>query len=264
MLGKLLKYEFKATGRIYLPMIFLVVVLTPITRILTQLDIFNGVLEMIPGMTILAYVLSLIGMGVAAYIVFIYRFYKNLITPEGYLMFTLPVSSHSLVLSKAIVAFFWQVVSTLVVIGSIIGMIYTPELWQSLADEWNKFQYQISMIPNFNFNGFIALIIASIVVSSIYNIFYLYCAVSVGQSMARNKILGSVAAAMVIYIVTQVISTVVMMPFAFNANALEDDITLLGSMASGVICVGILVSAVLAIVYYFISTYFLSKKLNLE
>lgn len=264
MLGKLLKYELKATARIYLPMILLVVILTPICRLMTGLEIFNGPLEAISGMTMVAYVLSLVAMGVAAYIIFIYRFYKNLLTPEGYLMFTLPVSSHSLLLSKAIVAIFWQFISAIVLVGSIVGLVFTPEIGKELLGHWNNFHYKISMI-GFNLDGIIALFIVTIVVSAIYNIFYFYCAMSIGQSLSKNKVLGSIAAAVILYIIMQVISTIVMLPLSFNWEVSNNDNgTMISGLLVNALSISSLVTLAFAVVFYFISAHFLSKKLNLE
>ena len=41
----------------------------------------------------------------------VYRFYKNLMTDEGYLMFTLPVSRSQLIWSKLIVSMAWGILS---------------------------------------------------------------------------------------------------------------------------------------------------------
>ena len=44
-------------------------------------------------------------------VLMVYRFYKNLMTDEGYLMFTLPVSRSQLIWSKLMVALAWGVLS---------------------------------------------------------------------------------------------------------------------------------------------------------
>ena len=82
MLGKLLKYEFKATSRIFLPMLLLLVILTPITKLMVSLDVFEGALEIIPILTVLSYFFLIIALCITTFIFMIYRFYKNLLTEE--------------------------------------------------------------------------------------------------------------------------------------------------------------------------------------
>ena len=47
------------------------------------------------------------GIMVVSLVVVIQRFYKSLLGDEGYLMFTLPVETWKLVMSKLLVAIFW-------------------------------------------------------------------------------------------------------------------------------------------------------------
>ena len=75
MLGKLLKYEFKATSRIFLPMLLLLVILTPITKLMVSLDVFEGALEIIPILTVLSYFFLIIALCITTFIFMIYRFY---------------------------------------------------------------------------------------------------------------------------------------------------------------------------------------------
>lgn len=55
-------------------------------------------------------------LGVLTIVVTIQRFRKNLLGDEGYLMFTLPVSTSSLILSKCITALIYAVLSFIVAV----------------------------------------------------------------------------------------------------------------------------------------------------
>ncbi len=59
MLGKLFKHEFKATARLLLPLYLVLAVMTLMDRIVINLDIFTGVLSIIPGIISFIYVISI-------------------------------------------------------------------------------------------------------------------------------------------------------------------------------------------------------------
>ncbi|HCM14004.1 MAG TPA: ABC transporter permease, partial [Lachnospiraceae bacterium] len=123
MLKKLLKHELKATSRYITPIFLILFLFTILNKIILGLDIFKGMfkgaLKIIPGIAITGYVLSLIAIVVVTFVILVVRFYKNLTSEEGYLMFTLPVKSNQLVNSKLLIAMFWTVLSILAVILSL-------------------------------------------------------------------------------------------------------------------------------------------------
>lgn len=259
MLGKLLKYEFKATSRIFIPLLLLLVILTPITKIMVSfIDKFKGFAEIIPILTTASYGMLIIAICVTAFIFMIYRFYKNLLTEEGYLMFTLPVSVHSLVLSKAIVAFFWTIVSYAASGLSFLVLIYSAELK-------DKFFYYYDMISKaayaemkFELTNFIVWTCVLMLISQIYIIFYAYCSIAIGQ-LSRHKILGAIAAAIVINITLQVVMNAVLIPFTISI-----DETNIVSSLTNLYLISAAMSIAITAVFYFITTTVLQKKLNLN
>ena len=107
MLSKLLRHEFRATGRIMLPVYALLLVSCG------GCTLFGRLLGRYPESTVLSVVqtvfatlfgVTTFGMLLLTLVLMVYRFYKNLMTDEGYLMFTLPVSRSQLIWSKLLVA----------------------------------------------------------------------------------------------------------------------------------------------------------------
>ena len=94
MLGKLLKYELKATARTFLPLYGAILVVSVVVRLafskFEHADLFMG----ISALTLFGLFVAL---AVLTLLVIVQRFNNNLLSDEGYLMFTLPVSTHSLV-----------------------------------------------------------------------------------------------------------------------------------------------------------------------
>ena len=112
------------------------VVLSLANRLLTNFDIFRGPLNTIRILMLVAYVISIVASLAVTFILIILRFYKNLMSEEGYLMFTLPVKTSQLINSKLIVSIFWCLTSILVVISSLLILFATNQnmniFWQAI------------------------------------------------------------------------------------------------------------------------------------
>ena len=108
MLGKLIKHEFRATGRLMAPLFGALLLLAVFSRvanqILQQVPNPTRVLYIVSVLLAIVYVLAGLGVMVFSTVLMIKRFHQNFLTDEGYLMFTLPTSVHSLLWSKLITA----------------------------------------------------------------------------------------------------------------------------------------------------------------
>ena len=109
MLAKLLKYEIKATGRVFLPLYAGLLAVAIIAGFVLQNGM--GVMTALVGFLLGALYVALV---VITIILLIERFYQNLLRDEGYLMFTLPASPSKLIASKLITTCFWCVCSLIV------------------------------------------------------------------------------------------------------------------------------------------------------
>ncbi len=117
MLGKLIKNEFKCTlhtvGYIYLASIITAGIM--LLAYLVKITWISGVATMI-----------LLATGAAAVLVTFFmtivHFNKSLYGNQGYLSFTLPVTSNQLLAAKTIVSFCWMLVSYAVAIAIFIGV----------------------------------------------------------------------------------------------------------------------------------------------
>jgi hypothetical protein len=260
MLGKLLKYEFKATARIFLPLLLAIAVLTPITRFMTSIDVFPGALSIIPGIFAFLYIIMLVAIAVVAGILIIIRFYKNMVTEEGYLMHTLPVTPSQHIWSKAIVSFVWSIVSTFVILVSLFFFLITPERLNTLKEGFGELMSFLHTnlggdLTICFIEGFILLIIGIFA-----NIFYIYASIALGQMISRHRIVGAFAAAVVMNIVLQVISTILNAVFLFGRGTDFTKTDVIYMLMPGIIIYSLLI----AVAYFCITNFILKKKLNLE
>ena len=132
MLGKLIKYEFKATGRILLPLYGALLVFALINRLLFRSSLdetINNTFGAIGGianiLSVFAYGCTMAAVFVVTFFVIVQRFYKNILGDEGYLMNTLPVKPYLNIINKILTSAIWTIVSCFVAFMSIILLFVT-------------------------------------------------------------------------------------------------------------------------------------------
>ncbi len=211
MLKKLLKYEYRATYKLYLILYLIVIGLAFINRLLYALDFSrNVVLSVLSGMFTVTIVLSCIGLYFATLIFILFRFYKNLFTDEGYLMFTLPVSPLKLIISKIIVGMTWIIGSMVVIGASVAIMLFNTSTLDTLKELWNLMGYNIFDLL---FDGEIlqfVIFIVNYIVGVLSTICFIYLAVAFGQvMMPRHKIAGSILSYFIITIINSILSSII-------------------------------------------------------
>ena len=136
MLGKLMKHEFKATAKLFLPLLTAVLALLGGFQVIFLLvKWLMGNNDSHPLVTVLFALfavlaaLALIALLAVIVIVAIQRFYKNLLGDEGYLMFTLPSTPGQQILSKLLVSLAWSLAGIVVVIlGGVLFAWNLPAL----------------------------------------------------------------------------------------------------------------------------------------
>lgn len=111
MLRHLLKYEYKATKRTFFPIYIALLLVAMVNRIFHLEDADLGLVIVILALTGL-----FIGLVIITIMAIVQRFNKNLLGDEGYLMFTLPVTSDKLIYSKLLISIMWSIISVIVAI----------------------------------------------------------------------------------------------------------------------------------------------------
>lgn len=253
MLKKLIKYEFQSILRILIPIAISLIAMTGVTYIVFSFSYEGIILKLIPGTMTLFYFINIIMLMAASFLFTIYRFYKNLITNEGYLMFTLPVNTGMLLQSKLITALTTQIASVFLCILSllVIGRAkYSPFRITNFDEVIREFK---RLLP-INESTLIILILIFFFLSLIFNNLIYYASIALGHSMTKNKILGSILCYWLIYSVTQGISLVL---FLVGNVVFEISISLLITLIALLFIIG-------SIVLYYLSRYYLTNKLNLE
>jgi hypothetical protein len=136
MLGKLIKHDFRALSRTLFPLQIGILAGGLVATLLTVLTIrLNGASATVHGSAMLEGTVTailvttsvLIGVAIAAsafvtLLLICMHFYKSFLSDEGYLTFTLPVSTSKLLWSKLFTGIFWMLINTVVI--SVTALIF--------------------------------------------------------------------------------------------------------------------------------------------
>ena len=197
MLGKLIKYEFKACGRVFFPIYLVILILSIINRIYSQYGFIQslkntlsqkGSLLGVQGILTVVLLALFVSLLVITISFTIQRFKKSLLEDEGYLIFTLPVSSRNIILSKYIVSLIFVILSTLVAILSFVLMGIFIENYQ-FARIMNMTGLIIINMINSDKGILTAILVLILGLIIVYTNFVLsvYLSISVGQIPKFNK-----------------------------------------------------------------------------
>ena len=265
MLGKLLKYEWKATVRIFLPLYGAILLFALITRLFWEVNNRYTPMEIPAFMSALLYSMLILGTFAVTVFVMIRRFYKSLLGHEGYLMFTLPVQPYQHILSKLIVAFLWIVASFLWTLLSVFFMAVSPELLYALQAAVHSFLSQITGIGWQALAGVLVMLLASLAAG----ILMVYTASAIGHLSGRHRLLCSFAAYLGLNFAVQFLNLMVILIWAAcNSGSLFGMQPLLeiNTVPLGIQLIwgfsGIYV--LYAVVFFIVTNLILKRKLNLE
>ena len=262
MLGKLIKYEFKATMRSFLAIYASLI----LTGILIGIFMFANV-EVGMSLGMLIMVALMITLGVLTITVIIKRFSKNLLGDEGYLMMTLPVSAKKIVASKIITSVVYLILSTIVVFLVFVvimlpsGMATMKEFIRSMGNVWNYMVMNLLSARDIILNMIITFMLG--IVDYISLILVIYTSLSVGQLKPFNKHRTPVAI-IAFFIINMIVSVI-----SDGLSNLLESMNILTapqsmSMLNAVSIYTLVFYGVVSIVLFMITSYILEKKLNLE
>ena len=268
MLGKLLKYEVKATGRLFLPLYLAILLFAFVNRLINPFErvgnsftstvegfSFLNMIRMMGAFVYFALIVAVIAM---TFIIMIQRFYKNLLGDEGYLMFTLPVKPWQHIISKLLVSLLWIVLSFIIIVCSVFILINVDNLFGELGRI-------ISSARTFFGDTVLSLMPVSALILSSYTIITIYNALSIGHMFTKHKILASFGAYVVIYITSQIVFTILALLFANRLLVpFAESPMPMPSQIAAVIAALTTVYALLAVGNFIVANIILNTKLNLE
>ena len=280
MLGKLLKYEVKATSRSFLPLYGALVVFALINNLLFHLsasryssNVFESSSELPSAIGIMVYFSLIVAIFVLTVVVMIQRFYKNLLSDEGYLMFTLPVRTWQLIASKLVVSILWIAASVAVTVLTLFIMAFSFDLFTALPEAFHSLMVFIVRYVGVSEVALFTEAILSMLAGTAEGILMVYASISLGHLFSRHRVLGAFGAFLGLSVVAEIVNSIfrrLCILFTPGGNSPLDFFNYAYNAAdlSAFAHIGILLTIFSAlfwsVVYFFITSYVLSHKLNLE
>lgn len=275
MFAKLLKHEWKSSagflGILSLAALAAGLVGAGIVRFIfgyaMNLDAPDGVAAAI--MEPMIVLLGFLVMAIFVYVLSVelllfYRFYKSRFTDEGYLTFTLPVSSHQIFLSSLVNILIWSVISAAVLVIAAALMVWAGVsgsaewgLGEIMADIY-EFYREGQLQLNLN-DSYYILSLVSFPVDWIGSAVQVMTCITIGAVLAKkHKILTAVAFYYLLSMVTNVIfSFLSTMALMARYNGAAVDIALMAQLTQ------LITRLLLAVGGYFLSIFLMKRKLNL-
>ena len=275
MLSKLLKYEFKATCRIYGG---LYLAILAAAALLGAFFRFPALVSDFPIVVVtIVYLMLCVAIAVITALTIIQRFTRNLLGREGYLMHTLPVTPAQLILSKLISSMVWLLCSILVIALSLgvfflCGMLNVNGIFSDWAGAVRDFRQLADILQRvLNVSGFMLLLTAiEWLATLVCSILCLYTACMIGHQFKQHFALVGIVAFVGLNVVQN--RLVALLPYTNNTVGLDMVV-----IASGdtwqvttnrfylrAVLVSLLADAVLCGVYFAATNWLMKNKLNLD
>lgn len=275
MLGKLIKYEFKASSRLFLLLYAALAVVTVINTILLRvgnsLNDANWIYNLAQGIVMFSYVILVIAVAASTVIMIIIRFYRNLMGDEGYLMFTLPVSTDSHIVSRLITSLAWCLASIVVVLGSIALLTSHYDPFSAI-----KMIFEEASAMGINVGGWIVALVLLLIVYLINVILMFYAAMAMGSNLTKHRLLGSFLGYIIMYAIGQAIGLISLgvvyvtglweklSEYGNEAIPAEQVVEMASSIGAIFMVYMFVLQAIMIAICYFITRYFIKNKLNLS
>lgn len=260
MFAKLLKYDFRATWGLIGGLSIIALGAGALGSVLARMinrDPKGFYLTLLI-FAMIAVVVYLVGYSLASMFILFGRFYKSRFTDEGYMTFTLPVTTHQVLLSSFLNCLLGIIVSILVTILAFGIMVFfgtvdlDGERWEFVKYCADHLFPALGKLGVGNILSFLMMILAGLASEILFVMF----AITIGSVIAKkHKILAGVGSYYALHIATGIASTGLMISIADVWT--ENDFL-------GFAWATIAWSAAISLVFYFAMHYLTNRKLNLN
>lgn len=277
MLGKLLKKDFRATARTFLPLILGFVAVSILAKVLFEVGFLsklydnnfvsqtNEFMVISSVIFLMLYILYIIAYYVMTYVFIVTDFYKTMVSDQAYLTHTLPVKTTTLINSKLIIAIFWQFITSLLVCLSLLlfAVGHIPQIpWHEFFSEF----YSVLGMSPWNYTFFI---IICMIIGAFSSPLMFYASIAIGHLFGKHKVMGAILSYLGIYTVMQIICTFVMIAFGYSFTVSIRDpyaanTIFFGTFFTSYMWFTVIFSVITCVLFYFITNYVMKRKLNLE
>ena len=253
MLGKLFKYEWRSISKLLLPIHGFVLLFALLSRFYFTISggtdaLLNTDSTIIGTLTMLLIFALVI-----------------VITDQGYLTNTLPVTPSQLLLSKELAALLWLLIDVVVISISIFILVGSTELFSNFSIFWSTLMRYASQTPLFT-----TLLIISLVLSPFLVIGILFFSITLGNLASSHKVLASIGAYVGIYVVQQIFGLIQLVVWGYFGSTTIMRMNIYSNNYSfetflnPILITELIFNIILIAVCWMGSKYIMTKRLNLQ
>lgn len=284
MLKKLIKHEWKSVYKVGLIMLGATAFATLIGFFATQSPLFRNadglygyaeeMMSIVGAFSIFTYIMLLVGVVYAITIYIAVHFYRSMYTDEGYLLHTLPVTKHQILISKILVGSIWAFIiyiamfaSVIIFIASMAESLSPGSIGEFMAELPEAFSDISRGLALMDLDGRVALThflisgTASIVLGVPATLMILFGAISAGQLFSKHRVLGAILFYVGFSVVNSILHSIIQ-GFAYSVDMYSPswfyDYFFIGLDG------GLILNLIVAAGAYVVSYVITSRKLNME
>ena len=272
MLGKLMKYEWKASWKLLLPANLVIVCLSVMTWIANDVagkslfseDRLDGLMSGIFILVMmLSYALSVITVFLGGAIYLIYRFYTSTYGDQGYLLHTLPVDKHYIIVAKALVSAFWILVMALVGYMS-AWLVCGGDTKDFFSEFFGGHWYLPIYVVREELNVFTAIMAIVAAVAGIFaKILQVSASASLGQLSANHKVMASLGYYFAFHVLQSIVQGVLITALLLLTGGAEEYLWI-GILGHWSWEFALILNLLYAVGFYLLTWHVMEHRLNLE
>ena len=262
MLSKLYKHEFRSLFRCLLPVYAGLVGLALFTRLFFLLDDKIKLIRVIQKSTVILFVLGIIAMFAIGFVVIVVRFYRHLLSSEGYLTLSLPFKMSQHILCKLVCGGVMVILNFICLLLSLLVVLSGYPLSSAFDELWKSFECVVREYGALTFVCLAELVLLAISTLAA-GLLMTYVSMAIGQQF-KNRIAAAVIAYICIYAALQTVSIIFISVFADSYYSI--DMSGRFNLMSGMCLVFAVITVyqlVLSAVYFIVTNRLLSRRLNL-
>ncbi len=263
MLGKLMKYDNRAIGRILLPVYGGMILLALLNNLVRNFWDFGTddpmILKIFQVITMVAYVLVIFVAIFTTVFTIVSRFYKDMTRDEGYLTHTLPVGSSTLLGAKLLSGSLWLIIGLAAGIASVFCLI-RPDTLSAALRNFGAFVHQVILIleeAKISWVPYLVEFILLFVLTIPESLLAFYLAIAIGNLANNHRVLAAIGVYTLIGIAKQTVYTLL----GIIAEHLEWQT--MTEMSLSALTALIVVSLVFSVASFFVTRFLFRHKLNL-
>lgn len=267
MLGRLIKYDLKASGKLFILLhgIFLILCILARFLYMDRLDLTGPVDNNMLVLSLLLF-FTLFTMFVSALTFYTllqiaFRFYRNLFSREGYLSWTLPVSGIQHLWAKIISGCIFFAADILFIAAGILILV----TGRNIQDAYSLAADEVTAGLGMPLGNFSLMLLIICLVSCISSVIMIYFSICVGQLFPGHRVLCAVAAYFITSTVIEVGSLIILFIFGYfpGYSFFAAEGASVYDFMTQILVISGVITAVVTAAMYIATHYIMKKKINL-